>query len=222
MEKKYIELPFEVKAISDDDSEFFTFEGYASTFGNVDFGDDVVVKGAFTESLSTLTPVVLWQHDMREPIGISAEHREDEKGLFVRGKLPKDDTLVSGRVIPQMKVGSIKKLSIGYSIADFDIKDGIRYLKKLILHEYSLVTFPMNDMAAITGMKSAMSVDDLETLDKKEFEQLLRSSGVLSRKACKAIASVFIGQRDADDNEQRDVEHEAMMKKLSVLTKLYK
>ena len=49
---------------------------------------------------------------MSEPIGKSVELFEDNIGLFVKAKLPKEDDLVKGRVVPQMKVGSINEITL--------------------------------------------------------------------------------------------------------------
>jgi len=162
MKKEIKTFPFEVKATSEEDN-IFTFEGYASTFNNIDFGDDVVVRGAFANSLSKNSQVpILWQHQMSEPVGVSYQLYEDDKGLVVKGKLPKDDTLVSGRIIPQMKVGSIKEMSIGFMTKNFDMsKDGVRILKEIDLFEISLVTKAMNAQALVSGFKSFAGITKL-------------------------------------------------------------
>src|SRR5690606_4876994 len=69
------------------------FSGYTSLFGRVDLGKDVVEKGAFAQSLKARGPGgirMLFQHDPAEPIGVWTEIREDERGLFVRGRLSKE------------------------------------------------------------------------------------------------------------------------------------
>jgi len=164
---KKMVVPFEVKQITED-ADYFIFEGYASTFGNVDLGDDVVVSGAFTETVAELMASkktgklpALWQHDCDEPVGSYTDLREDSRGLFVKGRLPKADTFVSGRVVPQMKAESISSMSIGYGVVDYAIESGKRLLKKLKLYEISLVTMPMNPEAVITDMKSAVPFQDL-------------------------------------------------------------
>ena len=66
------------------------FSGYGSIFGNEDQGNDVVQKGAFTKSLNTRPASkvkMLFQHKTDEPIGVFEDIREDEKGLFVKGRL---------------------------------------------------------------------------------------------------------------------------------------
>ena len=70
-----------------------SFSGYASLFGRVDLGKDVVERGAFANTLKTRGPAgirMLFQHDPMEPIGAWSELREDERGLFVRGRLNRD------------------------------------------------------------------------------------------------------------------------------------
>lgn len=188
MEKKFLSVPFEVletKQVEKDGVKYFTFSGYGSTFGNQDLQGDVVVRGAFIKSLTIRMPSLLWQHDMREPVGIFTECYEDEKGLFVRAMMPMDDTLVKGRVMPQMKVGSVKSMSIGYTVKvyEYDKDNDIYYLKELDLWEVSLVTIPANPQAMITDMKSLKEASNI-----RELESYLKNSGH-SRKECVIIIS---------------------------------
>ncbi len=65
-------------------------EGYASVFGAVDQGGDVVEPGAYQASLDRLASSgrrvkMLWQHDPTQPIGVWDEVREDGRGLYVKG-----------------------------------------------------------------------------------------------------------------------------------------
>ena len=154
MKKEIKTFPFEVKQV-DEANNYFTFNGYASTFGNIDLGDDIIVRGAFTNTLAKNSQVpILWQHQMTEPVGVSIELYEDDKGLFIKGNLPKEDTLVSGRIIPQMKVGSIREMSIGFFTKQSDMEKGVRLLKEIELFEVSLVTKAMNPQATVSGFKS--------------------------------------------------------------------
>ena len=214
-------VPFEIKAITEDDY-FFFFEGYASTFGNADYYDDVMVKGAFVGSLVKRMPKLLWQHRMDEPVGIYESAMEDDHGLFVKGKMPKAYTFVMGRVMPQMKVGSVADMSIGFSISDYDkdieIKDGIRFISKVELWESSLVTIPANDQANVLAIKSAIdahlkkvdskaiSYDQLKELDERTLEGLFKSGVSFESKAAKTLISIIkeSNLRDAADDSNRD------------------
>lgn len=173
-ELKFMTVPFEIKEIEEDD-KYFHFKGYASTFGNVDRGGDVVLKGAFVDSLNEMNRAgdvlpALWQHNSNEPVGIYKEVYEDNVGLFVHGIMPKDDDFVKGRVIPQMEIGSITKMSIGYSVVKYTSErteddDLIWHLHKLKLWEVSVVTIPMNNNANITEMKT-IAFEDLPVAGK--------------------------------------------------------
>ncbi|CAN0606288.1 unnamed protein product, partial [Ectocarpus sp. 12 AP-2014] len=66
--------------------------GYASLFGAVDQGGDVVEPGAYSASLEAVakagrTIKMLWQHDPNQPIGVWDDVREDSRGLFVKGRI---------------------------------------------------------------------------------------------------------------------------------------
>lgn len=136
--------------------------GYASTFGNVDLGMDVVDKGAFKKSIKEskgLFPI-LADHDPQKQIGWNLRAEEDEKGLYVEGKI--DLNVQAGRekfslAKTAMEAGAKMGLSIGYMTIkaepDRD-KPMVRHLKELKLFEYSIVTFPMNTSAMITAIKS--------------------------------------------------------------------
>src|SRR2546430_1932897 len=67
-----------------------TVEGYASLFGELDAARDMVMPGAFAQTLKLrgLRRIpMLFQHDPAEPIGVWLELREDGRGLFARGRL---------------------------------------------------------------------------------------------------------------------------------------
>lgn len=185
----------------------YEFEGYASTFGNVDLGNDVIVSGAFSKSLQKESSVpILWQHRMDEPIGKSSELYQDEKGLKIAYNLPKEDSFVRDRVMPQVKIGSVKEMSIGYWVDDYDYdpKTGIRYLKDISLFEVSLVTKAMNPEALITAFKSIESIRDVENY--------LRKHGI-SNSESKTLISMIHRLKDSSDhrdvgqeNSQREVD----------------
>ncbi len=165
---------FEVKDDHDDDDEFFRFEGLASTFGNIDRGGDTVERGAFVDSLKEMMPVILWQHSSHEPIGVPEDIFETNEGLVLKAILPKDDHLVVGRVMPQIRIKSIKSLSIGFNIVEEEVRTiddrQIRVIKKAQLWEISLVTFPMDPKALITGHKSVVPFQDLPILKNADGE----------------------------------------------------
>lgn len=133
------------------------FSGYAAVFGNRDSGDDVIEKGAFTKTIAEDFDriKILSQHnDCELPIGKPLELREDEKGLYIRGKI--SDTQKGRDIQTLLKDGVLNELSIGYDAVafDFDSEQGVRHLKEIRLWEVSIVTWAMNDEAKIDEVKS--------------------------------------------------------------------
>jgi HK97 family phage prohead protease len=122
--------------------------GYASVFGATDQGGDVVQAGAYGNCLAELSKSgrsvkMLWQHDPTQPIGVWDEVREDEKGLFVKGRLL-TDIQAGSEAMALVKAGAIDGLSIGYRTLQAEKNsNGQRMLHELELWEVSLVTFPM-------------------------------------------------------------------------------
>jgi len=147
-------IDLDVKSVAADGS----FWGYASTFGNTDRGNDVVMAGAFKNSLEKYPAgkvKLLWQHDTSEPVGVWKSLTEDAHGLRAEGQLLLD-TNRGREAYALMKAGALDGLSIGFKTIrdEVDRKSGVRRLHEVELREISLVTFPMNEDATITGVKS--------------------------------------------------------------------
>lgn len=175
------DFDFKVKEsniVKQGDKEFFVFKGYASTFGNVDRVGDVVVKGAFEKTLlENPNPPLLFAHKRDEPLGVFDEIKEDAKGLYVEGRMPMSDSYVKERIVPQMQVGSIRKMSIGYSVKkwQYDEDKDIFYLLEIVLYEASLVTIPANDQADINPVKCLDLADVSYRWEKDSAKKRLES-----------------------------------------------
>lgn len=177
----------EIKAVQEDGF----FSGYGAVFGNVDWYNDVILPGAFAKSLEKWAvknkmPPVLWNHNDGEPIGVYTSIYEDEKGLFVEGRLLIDDVPRAKSTHALLKAGAIDGLSIGYKTKKANQQtNGIRELVELDLGEISIVTMPANEESLITSVKSKLEEGELPTLP--EFEKFLRESG-FSKSQATAIA----------------------------------
>ena len=144
-------------------------EGYASVFGVTDQGGDVVMAGAYAKSLARLAAEgrgvrMLWQHDPGQPIGVWDQIREDQKGLWVSGRILTD--VDKGREAAALiAAGAIDGLSIGYRTvtAEKDAK-GQRLLREVELWEVSLVTFPMLPQARVGAKADESLAQSLEAL----------------------------------------------------------
>jgi HK97 family phage prohead protease len=127
------------------------FAGYASVFGRLDEGGDIVLPGAFRRSLGRHRDIrMLFQHDPKEPVGVWERLAEDSHGLWVEGRLvpevPRAEAL--RRLIATR---AIDGLSIGFRTvrATREPGTGHRRLGEIDLWEISIVTFPMMDAARI-------------------------------------------------------------------------
>lgn len=144
----------EIKASSE--GNIFQVEAYASIFGNIDAGRDIVEKGAFTKTLQENNKRIktLFNHDWNVIIGKPLEMVEDSKGLYTKTQFI--DTPKSREIYELVKEDIVNELSIGYDIVknEYDKPNKVNKLKELKLYEYSFVTFAMNEMAQVTDVKS--------------------------------------------------------------------
>jgi len=192
---------FKIKAMDDETGEF---EGYGSTFGGEpDSYGDVIVKGAYTETLKAhrskgTMPKMFWQHDPREVIGKWLDAEEDDAGLLMRGKLNMD--VQRGReAYALLKDGAVDGLSIGYGIKDYEKDSGVWYLKELDLFEVSVVSIGANESATISSVKAAKANHDIleslkagERLTEREFEALLKGILGLSNSQAERAARIHL------------------------------
>lgn len=150
---EYKAFKFELEN-SDESGEF---SGYAAVFGNRDSGDDIIEKGAFSKTIREdfdRIKILALHNDCWLPVGRPLELRENERGLFIRGKI--SDTSMGRDIKTLLRDGVLTELSIGYDAVsfDFDKDDGVRHLKEIRLWEVSIVTWAMNDQAKINEVKS--------------------------------------------------------------------
>lgn len=199
-----------------------TIEGYASVFGVKDNWDDIIVPGAFLATLNAhkaagTMPALLWQHENDKPIGIWQEMVEDARGLRVKGQLALE-TSRGKEAHALLKMGAINGLSIGFisKAWSYDNETDVRTLTEVDLWEVSLVTFPANQDARVTSVKS--SPDTLET--PKDIERLLRDAG-FSRSDATALVSraMRMGEDRRDSAKSSAAALEAAQRLIDTLTK---
>jgi HK97 family phage prohead protease len=145
------DFAFKVKTAGDTGA----IEGYASVFGVRDSYNEVVMPGAFADSLARHTregsyPLMLWQHNPDEPIGVWNEMADDGKGLYAKGQLLQGVRRADEALI-MLKAGAVQGMSIGYREIDVNPADSTtpRQLVKLDLLEASIVSFPANRRARV-------------------------------------------------------------------------
>jgi HK97 family phage prohead protease len=200
-ETKFIRIRDCKLAPSENEAAAMEFSGYGAAFGNVDSYGDVIEKGAFSAYLADVQagkqewPAMLTQHggwavsaNDLTPVGVYSDLKEDDYGLKTAGTLaatPRGQelhTLMSMKPRP-----AINGLSIGYHVRE-EVYGGkndpySRLLKRIDLVEISIVTFPANGKARISGVKSWREMSD------HEFEHALRDVLGMSQKEAKVVIS---------------------------------
>jgi HK97 family phage prohead protease len=120
-------------------------EGYASLWGVADLNGDVVARGAFAASLAKTGAAgvrMLHQHAGRAAVGVWDRMVEDERGLFVDGRIM--DWSAEARFARALsRAGALDGLSIGFRSSRARREGRLRVLVEVELWEVSLVTFPM-------------------------------------------------------------------------------
>ena len=212
MDRMFVPLR-EIKfAAGDDAADVMEFSGYGAVFGNVDAYGDVILPGAFADTLagaqkSGIWPAMLSQHggwgmsaqDMT-PVGVWKSLAEDGIGLKSEGVLAPTDRGRELRALMKMAPRpAIDGLSIGYIPKEFTLRskpeEPRRTLKKVDLVEISLVTFPANGKARVSSVKSIWE-------NERDIEAWLQRDAGLSRKEAQIVISrgfkaLLDGQRDA-------------------------
>lgn len=163
---EYFPIVGEVKATNDAQG---IIEGYLNYTGNIDYGDDRTLAGAFKRTLTDsyarksaqgldfLWPY-LWNHDYNLlPPGGIFDADETKQGLYTKTRFNMD--IQSGRELySSFKMGTMKKQSMGYKAIQYEyVKENGRSIRNLIevaIMEGSAVVFPMNDLATVDTVKA--------------------------------------------------------------------
>lgn len=194
------------------DASGMTFEGYGAYFNNIDSYGDAIAPGAFTRTLKEAKrkgfwPAMLEQHGNwlggadNTPVGIWTSLKEDDKGLLVEGKLAETQRGKDLYALLKMEPRpAISGLSIGFMTKKYTAgtkpTEPRRTLEDVELLEVSLVTFPANDKARISAVKS---------FNPQALEAELRSDPELKLSRAAAVSAVAIFKRHLREGGGEDL-----------------
>ncbi|MES4613009.1 MAG: HK97 family phage prohead protease [Ewingella sp.] len=191
------------------------FEGYASVFNNTDSDGDIILPGAFKNALANQTRKVamFFNHKTWDlPVGKWDALEEDSKGLLVRGQLTPGHSGASD-LKAAMQHGTVEGMSVGFSVSKDDYSMGTsgRIFKNVAaLREISVCTFPANELAGVSAMKSA---EGIETI--RDIENWLRDSVGLSKsQAVGMIARFKSAIRSESEGDQDKSEIAALLESI--------
>ena len=187
-------------------------ECFVAAIGNKDSVGDVVISGAFTESLKRRKPRVVWGHSWNDPIGKVLEIYE----------VPSNDPRLPGKM-KQAGVGGLyakvqfnlatekgreafasvaffgheQEWSIGYKTiqASFDPNMQANILKEVELYEVSPVLHGANQLTSTLSVKS-------DEAEKGHMPMGMRMPGFGPQQEPKLVV---VRLEDDDDNEERDL-----------------
>jgi hypothetical protein len=189
MKGEWHNIPLEIKSITDDG----WFSGYASIYNIEDNHNDIILSGAFCDSLRQKRYgkdiKLLWQHQTDEPVGVFTKVIEDDLGLYVEGNLLLNIRRAE-EAFDLMNSGVLDGLSIGFTVQEYDYDEasGARLIYKADLWEISLVTFPANEDARI--LKIGKSKDILEYQDGNTEQNYIDNYKQLGKVLDKALGSL--------------------------------
>lgn len=199
------------------------FIGYASVFGNKDSYGDVVLAGAFANTLAEWerkgVPIpLLWGHNTADPdfnLGELVTAEEDDHGLKVHGKLDMESPK-SAQTYRLLKSGRVNQMSFAYRVVDGAYvqpegegktwRDAFYELRELELYEVSIVPIGANSATEILAVKSAvgaMAAKAGRSLSAKN-ENALREALTQAESIVTAIKSVLPADDSAADEEDQD------------------
>jgi uncharacterized protein len=187
---------FGLKVKSVDDAG--KFSGLVASFNTVDLGGDKILPGAFTKTLAAGKSFpLLWQHDSHQPIG-SFKATETSQGLQIDGQLLLSiQKAADAREL--LKAGVLKGLSIGYDTVKANFVGEVRELAELRLWEGSVVTFPMNEAAAVNSIKSMSDEDRAKHF--KGIDTHRKAIDKHQRAQREHLKALFDGFDDDDDTD---------------------
>jgi HK97 family phage prohead protease len=192
IERRQIIRDLEIRAEGDG----MTLRGYAAVFNSpsqpLPF-TETIAPGAFRASLSSRNDVkLLWNHDTGTVLGSTRAGTltltEDAKGLLVEAHLP--DTQAGRDAATLIKRGDVNAFSFGFRVpmnGDEWPSADQRILKRVNVHEVSLVAFPA--YTATEGTASVRAMTELQT----KIQQLAEIRGVSAEELTDALLALESG-----------------------------
>jgi HK97 family phage prohead protease len=135
-------------------------EGWLVRYNEIDSDAETIAYGAFGESIRETKAAgvkvpLLWQHDMRTPIGSWSDLSETPEGVYGRARINTD--VAKGReALSLVQRGDLSGLSVGFASA---VRRGATILSGKLM-EGSLVSIPSAPKARIK-LKECSTVPEL-------------------------------------------------------------
>ncbi len=165
----------QMRAMEENDD--LILEGYFAVFDSeykiTDTMSESIARGAFTNTLKDdIDKKVLYNHNPDKILGReknkTCEFIEDDKGLYVRTKINKNDTEALN-CYERVKRGDVDQCSIGFAIVSEEYsKRGSKHhwtITEVKLFEASICVFPAYEETTVSARQK-----DVENMEKRQKE----------------------------------------------------
>lgn len=167
--------------------------GHAAVFnspaGEPDFFMEIVLPGAFTDSIAQDDIRALWNHNSDFVLGRNKSGtlflQEDDKGLLTT-ILPSESQLIHDMVLIPMERGDITQMSFGFTVINqkWEVRNGVDYriIEKVKLWDVSPVTYPFYQdtdvtLRGITQARQLLARGVKANIQKRELNIKLKIGG---------------------------------------------
>lgn len=192
-------------------------ECFVAGIGNKDSVGDIIVPGAFNESLKRRKPRVVWGHNWNEPIGKVLEMYEvpasDPRlpmkmraagigGLYAKVQFNLKSERGKQAFADVAFFGEEQEWSIGYKTldADFDPKRQANVLKKVELYEASPVLHGANQLTGTISIKSVEGQNVNESIK----GQMRDGNGKLTEQGRSLLMRILSGSMARQNSEEEE------------------
>lgn len=145
--------------VSFSDSGELIIEGFMATYNNIDSEGDIVLPGAFVETIAQFkekrktnprTLPLMYRH--RWPIGYVLDMEDQEKGVWVKAVIEENSD--AGKFVANLvRSKEVKGLSYHFYDGLGRKAEGVRYLTKLLINEVTVTPFPANELSLVKSFK---------------------------------------------------------------------
>lgn len=200
------------------------FRAVVAVFDNVDSHGDVVVRGAFADTLAEWADrgdeiPVIWSHDWGDPfshIGTVKSATETDRGLEIVGEIPQEDRDSNPRAAQVYRLLKSRRIT-QFSFA-FDVLEGgeverdgrrVTELRRLKLHEVGPCLLGVNQDTSLGSVKASTNNNTMPTTGTPEEEinmNKFRTEQQAHGKAARDIAAkAETAGRELTDGEQAQI-----------------
>jgi len=188
-QKKEIRSIGELRSVAEDG----TFEGYLTVWDTVDDYNTRFARGSFKKTIQERASKVKVFFDHKHLVGANVELREDDHGVFAKGKLNLSVSKAK-EAYEFMVDGTLEGLSFGFRTIKQGFIDGITEIREVKLYEYGPVTFPANSEALITNVRSQDFTESLSDA------RLYDDDWLLKRALQSTLSDIWFASDTTSDN----------------------